>query len=118
MPRHRPIPSRDRQGRVVPPGRSLEALVLAAGRSDPAAFMSLYDRVAPCLYGLVVRILRDDRLAEDVTVQVFAELWRASVGFDPRWGSARAWMTEVAASHIRAELTGQRGERSHVASEP
>lgn len=100
------------------PARSLEALVVASGRGDAAAFMSLYDRVAPRIYGFVLRILRDDRRAQDVTVQVFAELWRMSIGFDPQRGSARAWMTETAASRVRTELTRRGGDRSSVAWEP
>ena len=92
--------------------------MVASGRGDAAAFMSLYDRVAPCLYGLVLRILRDDRRSEDVTGQVFAELWDTSTGFDPRLGSARAWMMAIAASRIRAELTGTGRGRAHERQDP
>jgi RNA polymerase sigma-70 factor, ECF subfamily len=119
MLRHQPIASEDQQSRTgEPPGWNLEALLVASARGDAAAFMQLYDRAAPGLYGFVLRILRDDRRSEDVIALVFAELWRASIGFDPRLGSARAWMTAIAASRIRAELTGRGGERSSVASEP
>ncbi len=83
-----------------PPADSLESQLVAAGRGDMQAFAALYDAVAPRAYGLVLRILRDAHQSEEVTQEVFLQIWQTSARFDPRRGSALAWMMTVA--HRRA----------------
>lgn len=83
-----------------PPADSLEGRLVASGRGDERAFAELYDAVAPRAYGLVLRILRDAHQSEEVTQEVFLQIWQTSGRFDPRRGSALAWMMTVA--HRRA----------------
>lgn len=83
-----------------PPSDSLEGLLVASGRGDERAFAEVYDAVAPRAYGLVLRILRDVHQSEEVTQEVFLQVWQTSARFDPRRGSALAWMMTLA--HRRA----------------
>ena len=46
---------------------SSEDLLLRVARGDEDAFSQLYDRVAPTVWGVARRVLRDSALAEDVT---------------------------------------------------
>lgn len=77
-------------------GPDLGALLKRSARGDTAAFAELYDATAPRVHGLVVRVVRDRAQAEEVTQDVFLEIWRQSGRFDPARGSALAWMMTIA----------------------
>ncbi len=91
QPRLRLAPTVERTG---------EELLVAVGRGDRDAFAELYDRVAPQVLGVAVRVVRDRSLAEEVLQEVLVEVWRKAAHFDPTRGSARGWITTLA--HRRA----------------
>jgi len=69
-----------------------EALVLLAARSEQSALAELYDRYGRPAYGLALRILRDDTLAEDAVQEAFMSLWRTAPRFVPERGKASTWI--------------------------
>ncbi|WP_127497686.1 sigma-70 family RNA polymerase sigma factor [Actinoplanes solisilvae] len=75
-------------------------LLRAVARGDEKAFGRLYDLVAPRVYGLIRRVLRDPAQAEEVTQEALVEVWRTAARFDPARGSATAWIFTIA--HRRA----------------
>ncbi|MEU8238405.1 ECF RNA polymerase sigma factor SigK [Actinoplanes missouriensis] len=77
-----------------------DELLRAVGKGDEQAFGRLYDLVAPRVYGLIRRVLRDPALAEEVTQEVLVEVWRSAARFDAAHGSASAWVFTIA--HRRA----------------
>lgn len=76
------------------------ALLRRAGRGDQSAFGELYDALAPLVYGVVLKVVRDPSHAEEVAQEVFVELWRLAARFDGTKGSARTWAATLA--HRRA----------------
>jgi RNA polymerase sigma-70 factor (ECF subfamily) len=84
----------------APEAPSLEELMRQTATGDQAAFATLYDRLAPRVHGLVVRILRDHAQSEEVTQEIFLQIWKNASSFDPTRGNALSWTLTVA--HRRA----------------
>lgn len=91
-----------------------EELMAAIARRDVSAFEALYDRYAPLLYGLCLRILRQHGDAETVLAEVFWEIWQKSERFDPNRVKARNYLVTVTRSRavdlLRASSTRTRKE--------
>ena len=85
---------------VHEPPPQLADLLVAAGCGDEDAFARLYDATSARINGLVVRLVVDRAQAEEITQEVFLEVWRTSPRFDPERGSALSWMFTLA--HRRA----------------
>lgn len=67
---------------------------------DQTAFAELYDQTAPRVFGLVKRLLRDHAQSEEVTQEIFLEVWQTAARYEPGRGSAVSWMLTMA--HRRA----------------
>jgi RNA polymerase sigma-70 factor (ECF subfamily) len=91
-----------RRLRSVPGAAQPDAdqLLLATARGDEAALGALYDVMAPAVYGLARRVVRDPARAEEITQDVFLSVWRFATRFDPGKGSARTWILTL--THRRA----------------
>ena len=77
-----------------------EAVVALAARSDEVAFAELYDRYGRVAYGLALRVLRDEALAEDAVQEAFLAIWRGASRFIPERGKASTWILTLV--HRRA----------------
>jgi RNA polymerase sigma-70 factor, ECF subfamily len=89
--------------------RSEDALLTQVARGDEAALGEVYDRFGRVAYGLALRIIRDERLAEDAVQEAFLAVWRQAASFDPARASARTWVLTLV--HRRAVDLVRREER-------
>ncbi len=81
-------------------GPTDDELLQAVAHGDRQAFSGLYDRFASIAHGVVRGVVRDPSQSEEVTQEVFVEVWRLAPRFDPDRGSARTWLLTMA--HRRA----------------
>jgi RNA polymerase sigma-70 factor, ECF subfamily len=79
---------------------SLEGKLTAVATGDRGAFAALYDQLVPRVLGLTTRLLRDRAQAEEVTQEVFLEVWQQAARYDPSKGGATTWVLTMA--HRRA----------------
>jgi RNA polymerase sigma-70 factor (ECF subfamily) len=86
-----------------------EALVALVVRSDEVALAELYDRYGRTAYGLALRILRDEALAEDAVQEAFLAVWRSAGRFLPERAKASTWILTLV--HRRAVDLVRREER-------
>lgn len=71
---------------------------LVAG--EESALAEVYDRYAPLVHGLALRVTGNWAAAQDVTQEVFVQVWEHPARFDPARGELRAWIGVIA--HRRA----------------
>jgi RNA polymerase sigma-70 factor (ECF subfamily) len=69
-----------------------EQLLTAVGRGDRSSFSLLYDRMAPRVFGLVRKLIIDSAQAEEVTQEIFLEVWQNAARFDELKGGAVGWI--------------------------
>jgi RNA polymerase sigma-70 factor (ECF subfamily) len=89
-----------------------EALVALVARGDEDALAELYDRVARIAYGLALRVLRDERHAEDAVQEAFLQVWRNAATFRAERAKASTWILTLV--HRRAVDLVRREERRHA----
>ena len=77
-----------------------EQRLMRVAQGDRAAFSALYDATASRVFGLVRRLLVDSAQAEEVTQEVYLEIWQTATRYETNRGSAMAWMLTLA--HRRA----------------
>ncbi|HWM86599.1 MAG TPA: sigma-70 family RNA polymerase sigma factor [Kofleriaceae bacterium] len=68
------------------------ALLGAVAAGDRGALARLYDRYAPMLMAVGVRMLGVRGEAEDLVHDVFLEAWQRASTYDPARGSVRTWL--------------------------
>lgn len=77
----------------------LGVLIASCAAGDQDAFARTYDLASTRVYGVVLRVLRDEALTAEVTQEVFLEIWQKASFFRPA-GSAWGWVLAIA--HRRA----------------
>ncbi len=93
---------------VDDPQASDATLVLAVARWHQSALAEIYRRHAGAVHALARRVIRSDPAAEEVTQEVFLDLWRGPERFDPQRGTLRSYL--LARTHgksvdfVRAEI--------------
>jgi RNA polymerase sigma-70 factor, ECF subfamily len=93
------------------------ALLRRAGRGDHAAFEELYDTLSPLVHGVVLKVVRDPAQSEEVTQEVFVELWRLAARFDETRGSVRSWAATVAHRRAIDRVRSEQSARDRVAGQ-
>ncbi|MGE5289764.1 MAG: ECF RNA polymerase sigma factor SigK [Micromonosporaceae bacterium] len=113
----------ERPGPAMPDGgggiTDLGGLLARVARGDHVAFEAVYGEVAPAVFGLVRRVVRDPAQSEEVTQEVLLEVWRSASRFDARKGKALTWVMTLAhrraVDRVRsAEAAAQREARAAV----
>jgi RNA polymerase sigma-70 factor, ECF subfamily len=72
-----------------------EMLVRRIARGDQLAMRSLFARHQTPLYRWLLRLVRDEALAEDLLSDVFLDVWRQAASFEAR-SSVSTWLLAIA----------------------
>ncbi len=73
-------------------------LVRAVAGGDQAALHSLYEQTHRIVFTLTMRIIANRETAEEVTLDVFHDVWRKASAYDPANGSVAGWIMNQARS--------------------
>jgi RNA polymerase sigma factor (sigma-70 family) len=86
-----------------------EELLSLVAESDDRALAELYDRFGGVAYGLALRVLRDEALAQDAVQEAFLTVWRTADRFLAERASPSTWILTFV--HRRAVDLVRRQER-------
>ena len=89
--------------------RSDEELLEAIGAGDETALGALYDRFGRIAYGVALRILRDQALAEDAVQEAFLAIWRSAGTYRRERAKPSTWILTLV--HRRAVDLVRREDR-------
>jgi RNA polymerase sigma-70 factor (ECF subfamily) len=71
-------------------------LIARLRRRDPQALAELYDRYGKMAYSLVLRVVRDQAIAEDLVQETFLRVWNRVRSIDSDKGSIGPWLLAIA----------------------
>jgi RNA polymerase sigma-70 factor, ECF subfamily len=96
---------------------SLSFLLRRAGRGSQEAFAELYDQLAPMVLGVVRKVVRDPAMSEEVTQEVFVELWKLAARHDDQRGSVASWAATIAHRRAVDRVRSEQSARDRIERE-
>jgi RNA polymerase sigma-70 factor, ECF subfamily len=96
--------------------RDWEMLVQAIAAGDELALQALYDRAHRLVFTLAMRITANRETAEELTVDVFHDVWRRAAGYDPANGTVLGWIMNQARSRAIDRLRFENRKKRSLGS--
>jgi RNA polymerase sigma-70 factor, ECF subfamily len=94
------------------------ALVQSISAGDELALHELYERAHRPVFTLIVRITANRETAEELTIDVFHDVWRRASGYDAENGTVLGWIMNMARSRaidrLRFESRKKRSQGDDV----
>ncbi|WP_026464899.1 RNA polymerase sigma factor [Adhaeribacter aquaticus] len=75
---------------------SEEDLIRRLREQDESAMTLLYDNYAAALYGVILRIVKKEEVAEDVMQETFVKIWSSFAQYQEDKGRLFTWMINIA----------------------
>ena len=89
----------------------LNECIRRTATGEEQALAALYDQTSHLVFGLALRILEDTADAEEVTLDVYTQVWKSARDFDPRRGNAMAWLIMLTRSRAIDRLRSGAGRK-------
>ncbi len=96
------------------PPLSVEQAFERVRGGDRTAFGVVYDDLSPKVFGTVRRVLRDPAMSEEVTQEVFVELWETAPRFDSTRASLSTWATTIARRRAVDRVRHEQSQRNRI----
>jgi RNA polymerase sigma-70 factor (ECF subfamily) len=72
------------------------ALLHRLSQQDPQALSELYDRFSRLVFSVALKILATPEAAEEVTQDVFIQIWQKAASYNPSQGRLITWIASIA----------------------
>jgi RNA polymerase sigma-70 factor (ECF subfamily) len=90
----------------------MKSLIERIREGDQGALGELYDRTSALVHGLCLRILREPSAAEEVTLDVYLQVWNQAAAYDATRGNPEGWLLVIARSRALDRLRAGRRVRA------
>lgn len=94
----------------------LASLLRACAAGDEAAFARLYRAASPKLYGIALRIVKQEHQAQECLQDGFVRIWEHAADYREERGAPMTWMGTIV--RRRALDMVRRGQRERTAADP
>jgi RNA polymerase sigma-70 factor (ECF subfamily) len=84
--------------RAAPAEQDWVILVQAIASGNQAALHTLYERAHRIVFTLIIRLAANRETAEEITIDVFHDIWRSASRYDAANGTVLAWIMNQARS--------------------
>jgi RNA polymerase sigma-70 factor (ECF subfamily) len=84
------------QAETIPARLSDEILVTQVARGSSNALETLYDRYASTVFGVALKVIGDQALAEEVLQETFWRVWQSAVTYQSQRGTFTSWLFRIA----------------------
>lgn len=97
----------------------LAALIRRVAAGEETALAELYDRTSSLVHAVARRVLMDQSAAEEITIDVYTQVWRQAANYDESRGSVVSWLSTLARSRAidRLRSTATHRQRSEALNE-
>ena len=82
-----------------------QQLVFALKANQRTAFEYFYDHYSPGLYGIICRIIPDQKVAQQVLQEAFIEFWQNIQLYDAKGGTVFSWALRIARQKAMDHVT-------------
>lgn len=89
-------------------------LIARTAQGDQDALATLYDRTSPQVYGFVLKILDNREAAEEVTLDVYTQVWRQAHTYDETRGTPGSWLMTLARTRAIDRFRSGAAERGRL----
>jgi RNA polymerase sigma factor (sigma-70 family) len=72
-----------------------EKIIQLLKQNDQQAISYIYDKYAASLYGIVLKIVPSEAIAEDVLQESFVKVWKRGSTYDPSKGTLFTWLLNI-----------------------
>jgi RNA polymerase sigma-70 factor, ECF subfamily len=90
---------------------SWERYVERSAGGDQSAMAALYDESSRLVHSVAMRVLGDQADADEVTLDVYTQVWKTAATYEASRGSVTAWLVMLARSRA-LDRARSRGSRS------
>ena len=105
-------------GKTPVPEQEWAMLVQSIAAGDQFALHALYERTYRLVFTLIMRIVANRETAEELTIDVFHDIWRRAPLYDPANGTVLGWIMNQARSRaidrLRFETRKKRSAEGYV----
>ena len=98
-------------------GDDLVALLARIAAQDQPARAAFYDVTAGRVYGLALRIARSEALAEEISGDVYLQVWKNAASYNAERGHPLAWLMVMTRSRALDQLRRVDPAESHAEPE-
>ncbi len=88
----------------TPEDQNMAKLISQVANGNESSLSELYDSTSGYVYGLAFRILADVADAEEVTIEVYMQVWNKAAEYDPERSTPLSWLLMLTRSRAIDKL--------------